>query len=102
MVDPATGIARAVHMEMGAGATVVREALVTNVDRKTTLVTDKSALYIKVGAEFGDHQTMINSGREYVNKRGYPRTTSKTFSCNSSAGCAAPTFIASRSIYSVT
>ena len=58
-------------MELGTGANVVREALVTNVDRKSTLVTDESSLYTKVGKEFAGHETMIHSGREYVNKNGY-------------------------------
>jgi transposase-like protein len=78
-VDPATGTARAFHMELGTGANVVREALVTNVDRKSTLVTDESSLYTKVGKEFAGHETMIHSGREYVNKNGYTTNNVENF-----------------------
>lgn len=79
MVDPNTGIARAVHMTLGAGASVVREHLVTNVDRKSTLVTDESPLYTKVGKEFAAHETMIHTGREYVNRRGYTTSNVENF-----------------------
>src|SRR6185436_20262342 len=39
---------RAFHVKGGANSVDVREVLVTNVDRKSTLVTDESALYTKV------------------------------------------------------
>ena len=71
LVDAETGEARTFHVRRGVSASDVREILVTNVDRKSTLVTDESKLYTKTGAEFGDHQTMNHSGREYVNAAGF-------------------------------
>jgi transposase-like protein len=70
LVDPDKGTARAFHMEHGVGAREVSVLVRTN-DRKSTLVTDESPLYIRLGKEFADHQTMIHSGREYVNKEGF-------------------------------
>jgi transposase-like protein len=79
LVDPAKGHVRAFHMELGAGADVVRKVLVTNVDRKSTLVTDESALYTRVGKEFSGHETMVHVGREYVNKDGFTTNNVENF-----------------------
>jgi transposase-like protein len=79
LVDPHKGHVRAFHMELGAGADVVRNILVTNVDRKTTLITDESALYTRVGKEFGRHETMNHTGREYVNKDGFTTNNVENF-----------------------
>lgn len=79
LVDPATGEARAFHMELGAGADVVRDILVRNADRKSTLVTDESRLYGKVGKEFSAHQTMLHWGGEYVNKDGFTTNNVENF-----------------------
>jgi transposase-like protein len=79
LVDPANGQARVFHMVEGAGADVVRNVLVTNVDRKTTLVTDESRLYTKVGKEYAAHQTLIHTGREYVNKDGFTTNNVENF-----------------------
>ncbi len=79
LVDPANGEARAFHMVDGAGANVVREILVTNADRKATLVSDESSLYTKVGREFAAHQTVLHAGREYVNKDGFTTNNVENF-----------------------
>jgi transposase-like protein len=79
LVDPDTGEARTFHMRAGVGANEVREILVTNVDRKSTLVTDESKLYTKSGAEFDDHQTMNHTGREYVNAMGFTTNNVENF-----------------------
>jgi transposase-like protein len=79
LVDPASGRARAFHMEHGANSVDVRQVLVTNADRKSTLVTDESAIYIAMGKEFTAHETMIHTGREYVNKRGYTTNNVENF-----------------------
>lgn len=78
LVEP-KGRARAFHMELGAGADVVRTILVTNASRKATLVTDESKLYTSVGKEYADHQTMVHSGREYVNKDGFTTNNVENF-----------------------
>ena len=66
LVDPDTGEARAFHMDLGAGSDVIRDILVRNASRKSTLMSDESALYIKVGGEFDRHETVNHTGREYV------------------------------------
>ncbi len=43
----------------------VRSALVTNVDRKSDLMTDESNVYTGVGTEFASHGTVNHSIREY-------------------------------------
>jgi transposase-like protein len=79
LVDPGNGQARAFHMPTGASAGEVRDILVRNADRKSTLVSDESKLYTKVGAEFIAHQTLIHSGREYVNKDGFTTNNVENF-----------------------
>ena len=66
LVDPDTGEARAFHMDLGAGADVIREILVKNASRKSTLHSDESKLYTRVGEEFAEHETVNHTGREYV------------------------------------
>jgi transposase-like protein len=70
LVDPDKGTARAFHVD-GANAVDVGNVLRTNADRKSTLVTDESGLYVKLGKEFAAHETLIHTGREYVNKDGF-------------------------------
>ena len=79
LVDGDTGEARTFHIQRGVSAHDVREILVTNIDRKSTLVTDESKLYTKTGTEFGDHQTMNHSGREYVNAAGFTTNNVENF-----------------------
>ncbi|ABA04418.1 ISSpo8, transposase [Nitrobacter winogradskyi Nb-255] len=79
LVDAETGEARTFHVRHGVSASEVREILVTNVDRKSTLVTDESRLYTITGGEFGDHQTMNHSGREYVNAAGFTTNNVENF-----------------------
>ena len=47
--------------------------------QRVPLVTDESGLYVKLGKEFAAHETMIHSGREYVNKRGYTTNNVENF-----------------------
>lgn len=79
MVDPETGVARAFHMELGAGAPVVRDLIVKHVSRKSVLVSDESKLYTKLGKEFSDHQTLLHWGHEYVNKDGFTTNNVENF-----------------------
>ena len=72
LVDPANGQARAFHVDK-ANANTVRAVLVTNADRASTLVTDESSLYTKVGREFDGHDTVWHNARVYVTEAG--RTT---------------------------
>ncbi len=79
LVDPGTGEARAFHMELGAGANLVREILVKNASRKSTLVSDESKLYTKVGNEFNAHETVWHAANEYVNKMGFTTNNVENF-----------------------
>jgi transposase-like protein len=78
LVDPATGQARAFQVKSATAATV-RGILVTNVWRTSTIVTDESALYTKVGAEFAMHQTVNHGGLEYVNRWGFTTNNVENF-----------------------
>jgi hypothetical protein len=44
----------------------VRDILVRNVPRETTLYTDESSLYREVGWEYAEHETVKHSAGEYV------------------------------------
>jgi transposase-like protein len=78
LVDEDTGRVRAFQAK-NATADDVRTMLFTNVMRKATLVTDESGLYHAVGKAYGDHQTVIHTGREYVNKAGYTTNNVENF-----------------------
>ena len=56
---------RMFHVE-NATAAEVREVLVRNVERTTTLHTDESRLYTETGKEFAAHETVKHSAGEYV------------------------------------
>lgn len=78
LVEPDTGKARAFQVK-GATTEDISRIVYTNIRRKATLVTDESALYTFVGKQFGDHQTVIHTGREYVNKDGYTTNNVENF-----------------------
>jgi ISXO2-like transposase domain len=59
------GETRMFHVENATKAQI-REVLVRNVDRKSALHTDESALYTETGKEFADHRTVKHSHHEYV------------------------------------
>ena len=79
IVDPVKGEARAFHMPLGVGADVIRKIMVKHASRKSTLVSDESALYKRLGKEFAAHQTLLHWGREYVNKDGYTTNNVENF-----------------------
>lgn len=59
------GKSRMFHVEK-ANAATVRDILVRNVDRRSTLHTDESRLYTETGKEFGAHEFTKHSGGEYA------------------------------------
>ena len=59
------GRARSVKVD-SITANQVRDVLVTNVDRKSKLMTDESNVYIKVGTEFTIHGTVNHSDYEWA------------------------------------
>jgi transposase-like protein len=73
------GHVRSFHVD-NANANTIREALVTNASRESRLFTDESRLYIKVGAEFGEHQTVRHAAKEYVRGVVHTNTIENVFS----------------------
>lgn len=63
------GKARMFHLN-DATASTVREVLVRNVPRTSTLYTDESRLYTETGKEFDTHRTVKHSGKEYARREG--------------------------------
>src|SRR3546814_4035696 len=63
-----------------ATAESVREVLVRNVSRHTTLHTDESKLYVKTGREFGGHETVKHTAGEYVRGLVHTNTVEGVFS----------------------
>ncbi|MBS3650807.1 IS1595 family transposase [Pseudaminobacter sp. 19-2017] len=63
------GKARMFHLQ-NATATTVREVLVRNVTRDTTLYTDESRLYVETGKEYAKHDTVKHSAKEYARREG--------------------------------
>jgi transposase-like protein len=81
LVEP-KGRVRAFHAELGIGADVVRNILVSNVHRTSELHTDESRLYTKVGKEFAAHKTVEhgwNQGGFYVGKDGQTTNAVENF-----------------------
>jgi hypothetical protein len=63
------GKARMFHLNDATAATV-RDVLVRNVSRDTTLYTDESRLYTVTGTEFAAHGTVKHSAKEYARHEG--------------------------------
>jgi transposase-like protein len=63
------GKARMFHLN-DATASTVREVLVRNVTRDTTLYTDESRLYTRTGEEYDAHRTVRHSAGEYARREG--------------------------------
>ncbi|MDZ5698361.1 IS1595 family transposase [Chelativorans sp. M5D2P16] len=59
------GKSRMFHLNDATKETV-RDVLVRNADRKSTLYTDESRLYTRTGEEYADHKTTKHSAGEYV------------------------------------
>ncbi|MEW9808771.1 IS1595 family transposase [Mesorhizobium marinum] len=63
------GKARMVHLN-NATASTVRDVLVRNVDRNSTLYTDSSRLYTRTGEEYATHKTTNHAAGEYARREG--------------------------------
>lgn len=63
------GQVRMFHLNDATKATV-RDVLVRNVDRASTLYTDSSRLYTRTGEEYATHRTTNHSAGEYARKEG--------------------------------
>jgi transposase-like protein len=79
LIDENTKTVRTFHVKKGVTVEKLQKILFTNIQRKATLVTDESKLYETLGKEFGDHQTMKHTGREYVNAAGFTTNNVENF-----------------------
>lgn len=73
------GKVRSFHVRV-ANVQQVREILVTNASRKSTLYTDESKLYTSTGREFANHDTVNHSRKEYARGEVHTNTIENTFS----------------------
>ncbi|CCV04318.1 transposase [Mesorhizobium metallidurans STM 2683] len=73
------GKARMFHVQHATKA-AVRDILVRNADRQSTLYTDESALYPVTGKEFAKHDTVKHSAREYARGDTHTNTIESVFS----------------------
>ena len=63
------GSVRSFHVQH-ANKEIVRDFLVRNVDRASTLYTDSSRLYTRTGEEFASHRTTNHAAGEYAHREG--------------------------------
>lgn len=73
------GRVRSFHVA-NASLEYVREVVVTNVSRESTLYTDESRLYTNMGKEFAEHDTVKHSAGEYVRGTVHTNTIEGYFS----------------------
>lgn len=73
------GKARMFHVQH-ASKVEVRDVLVRNADRKSTLYTDESAIYPVTGREFAKHDTVKHSAGEYARGDVHTNTIESVFS----------------------
>ena len=73
------GEVRMFHVQHATAANV-REVLVRNVTRDTTLHTDESNLYVTVGQEYAAHETVKHTAKEYVRGIVHTNTVENVFS----------------------
>ena len=84
-LSSAAAKSRMFHVEHATNDTV-RDILVRNVARKSTLYTDESTPLHATGEEFATHDTVKHSADEYVSRRSSTPTRSRTCSrCSSAA-----------------
>lgn len=72
------GRARSFHVT-NIDHTNIRGALVTNVHRSSTLMTDDARWYVNVGREFAKHGSTLHSNREFSRGDGHHSNTAENF-----------------------
>jgi transposase-like protein len=72
------GRARSFHVT-NIDHTNIRSALVTNVHRSSTLMTDDARWYVNVGREFAKHGSTLHSNREFSRGDGHHSNTAENF-----------------------
>ncbi len=73
------GSVRSFHVQHATKA-VVRDILVRNADRSSTLYTDESRLYTTTGEEYAKHETVNHSRKEYARGAVHTNTIENVFS----------------------
>ncbi len=72
------GRARSFHVaKIHAGT--IRSAIVTNIDRRSTLMTDDANFYKLIGREFVNHGTTLHAGHEFAKAGGIHSNTAENF-----------------------
>jgi transposase-like protein len=72
------GRARSFHVA-NIHANNVRAALVTNIDRRSTLMTDEARFYWDIGKEFASHGRVLHAGKEFSKGEGHHANTAENF-----------------------
>jgi transposase-like protein len=72
------GRARSFHVA-NIHANNVRAALVTNIDRRSTLMTDDARFYWSIGREFAKHGSVLHSNKEFSRGDGHHSNTAENF-----------------------
>jgi transposase-like protein len=72
------GQARSFHVA-NIHENTVRAAIVTNIDRQSTLMTDDARFYWAIGREFADHGTVLHSNKEFSRGDGHHANTAENF-----------------------
>lgn len=78
LVERDAGRARSFHITH-VNFDIVRNALVTNVDRSSHLRTDDARFYNTIGREFASHQTTLHSNREFSRGGGNHSNNAENF-----------------------
>jgi transposase-like protein len=78
LVDKANGKVRVFHVD-NVNSQTVRAILVTNADRKSTLVTDQAGIYKKVGRELAQHKRVFHKHGWYVTDDGFTTNNVENF-----------------------
>ncbi len=73
------GRARSFHVA-NIHANNVRAALVTNIDRASTLMTDDARIYWEVGKEFAKHDHLLHASRQFAKGDSHSNTVENFFS----------------------
>lgn len=73
------GRARSFHVA-NIHANTVRAALVTNIDRASTLMTDEANIYRAVGREFARHESLLHASRHFAQGEKHSNTAENFFS----------------------
>lgn len=72
------GRARSFHVA-NIHASNVRAAIVTNIDRASTLMTDEARFYWTIGKEFASHGRVLHAGKQYSKGDGVHANTAENF-----------------------